>query len=91
MKKEELRNKVLLKKNKNKFILILFNDEVNSIDYVIRSLVEICGHDDIQAEQCALITHFKGSCEIKIGSRTILQSMSRRLKGKGLSSRVESC
>ena len=70
-------------------MLVLFNDEVNSIDYVIRTLVEICGHDELQAEQCALIAHFKGSSEIKIGSKTILQSMSRRLKNKGLTSRVE--
>jgi len=68
--------------------LILYNDEVNTFDHVIKSLVEICGHDSVQAEQCALIVHLKGSCEIKLGIREILQAMSRSLNVKGLNSQV---
>jgi ATP-dependent Clp protease adaptor protein ClpS len=68
--------------------LILYNDEVNTFDHVIKSLVEICGHDSVQAEQCALIVHLKGSCEIKLGIREILQAMSRSLNAKGLNSQV---
>lgn len=48
--------------------LILFNDEVNTFDFVIESLIEICGHDPLQAENCALIAHFKGKCPVKNGS-----------------------
>jgi ATP-dependent Clp protease adaptor protein ClpS len=48
--------------------LILFNDEVNTFDYVIESLVEVCGHDPLQAEQCALAAHFNGKCSVKSGS-----------------------
>jgi len=68
--------------------LILYNDEVNTFDHVIKSLVEICGHDSVQAEQCALIVHLKGSCDIKLGIREILQAMSRSLNLKGLNSQV---
>lgn len=69
--------------------LILFNDEVNTFDHVIKSLVEICGHDSVQAEQCAMIVHFKGSCEIRIGDREILNVMCKCLNAKGLDARVE--
>lgn len=48
--------------------LILHNDDVNTFDYVIESLVEVCGHDENQAEQCALIAHYKGKCGVKNGT-----------------------
>jgi ATP-dependent Clp protease adaptor protein ClpS len=70
--------------------LILYNDEINTFDHVIKSLVEVCGHDAVQAEQCALIVHFKGSCEVKLGVVEVLNAMSRSLNAKGLNSKVES-
>ena len=70
--------------------LILYNDDINTFEHVIKSLVEICGHDAVQAEQCALIVHFKGSCEIKLGVVEVLNAMSRSLNAKGLNSKVES-
>jgi ATP-dependent Clp protease adaptor protein ClpS len=70
--------------------LILYNDDVNTFEHVIKSLVEICGHDSVQAEQCALIVHFKGSCEVKLGVIEVLNAMSRSLNSKGLNSKVES-
>ena len=69
--------------------LVLMNDNVNTFDHVIKSLVEICGHDSVQAEQCALIVHFKGSCEVKLGQKEILTAMSRSLNAKGLISKVD--
>lgn len=68
--------------------LILYNDDVNTFSHVIKSLVEVCGHDLVQAEQCALIVHFKGSCDIKLGIREVLLSMSSMLNAKGLNTRV---
>ena len=47
--------------------LFLINDDYNSFDYVVDCLTAICDHDPIQAEQCALLTHCKGSCEIMLG------------------------
>lgn len=89
MKKEALHKKDFLKRSKDGFILVLYNDDVNTFDHIIKTLVEVCGHDEYQAEQCAMLTHFKGSCEIKTGSREILQSMYRSLKTRGLKSKVE--
>ncbi|MBU1368095.1 MAG: ATP-dependent Clp protease adaptor ClpS [Bacteroidetes bacterium] len=48
--------------------LILFNDDINSFDFVIQTLMEICDHSPEQAETCAWVTHFKGKCPIKSGS-----------------------
>jgi ATP-dependent Clp protease adaptor protein ClpS len=50
----------------------------------------VCGHDSVQAEQCAMIVHFKGSCEVKLGVVEVLNAMSRSLNSKGLNSKVES-
>jgi len=76
--------------SKDKEILILHNDEVNTFDFVIDNLVEICEHDLIQAEQCALITHHKGKCEIKKGEKSVLTSMKDLLIERGLSVTIES-
>jgi ATP-dependent Clp protease adaptor protein ClpS len=90
-----MKEKTLHKDNKQstggeKYSLILYNDEINTFDHVIKSLVEVCGHDSVQAEQCALIVHLKGSCEVKSGVRGVLQAMSKSLNAKGLNSRVQS-
>lgn len=68
--------------------LVLYNDEINTFDHVILSLVEVCGHDLIQAEQCAILVHLKGSCDVKVGLPASLISMSRALNQKGLKSKV---
>lgn len=47
--------------------LVLLNDSENSYLYVMACLVKVCGHDSVQAEQCALITHNVGKCQIKSG------------------------
>lgn len=90
-----MKEKILHKDEKHKSggessILVLYNDDINTFDHVIKSLVEVCGHDPIQAEQCAMIVHFKGSCDIKIGMAEVLNAMSRSLNLKGLNSKVES-
>jgi ATP-dependent Clp protease adaptor protein ClpS len=89
MKEEALHKKDSKKKDEEKSILILYNDDVNTFAHVIKSLVEVCGHDDYQAEQCAMLTHFKGRCDIKTGSKAVLFSMNRNLKLRGLITKVE--
>ncbi|MBU0765290.1 MAG: ATP-dependent Clp protease adaptor ClpS [Bacteroidetes bacterium] len=69
--------------------LILHNDDVNSFDYVIETLIDICGHDSIQAEQCAFITHFKGKCDVRKGSLELLKLMKDKLVSKGLSATID--
>jgi len=67
---------------KNNRSLVLFNDDHNTFDHVIDSLIELCGHDLPQAEQCALIAHFKGKCGVKTGTfeelKPIQEAMGRR-------------
>lgn len=62
--------------------LILFNDEVNTFDFVIETLIEVCGHDPYQAEQCALTAHFNGKCGVKSGPydelKPVCDEMTRR-------------
>lgn len=48
--------------------LILFNDDMNTFDFVIDTLITVCGHGPLQAENCVLIAHFKGKCVIKTGT-----------------------
>jgi ATP-dependent Clp protease adaptor protein ClpS len=69
--------------------LILFNDDVNTFDHVIESLVEICRHDLLQAEQCATIVHFKGKCSVKNGDYNKLEPMCTALLDRGLSAAIE--
>lgn len=75
--------------DKREYRLILFNDEYNTFDHVIESLVEICGHDPVQAEQCALIAHHKGSCEIKSGLKKTLLSMKKNLLDRELNCEIK--
>jgi ATP-dependent Clp protease adaptor protein ClpS len=90
MKERTLHKDDKLKSGSESCSLILYNDDINTFDHVIKSLVEVCGHDSVQAEQCALIVHFKGSCEVKIGLAEVLNAMSRSLNVKGLKSKVDS-
>ncbi|HOK26822.1 MAG TPA: ATP-dependent Clp protease adaptor ClpS [Bacteroidales bacterium] len=71
-----------------KCTLILYNDDVNTFSHVIKSLVEVCGHDEIQAEQCAVLVHFKGKLEVKSGSPEMIMAMSEKLNKLGLKSKV---
>ena len=64
--------------------LILLNDDVNDFDYVIDCLVLVCSHTSIQAEQSAVITHYKGSCVIKEGSFLDLMNLKKDLTLYGL-------
>ncbi|MBG0781621.1 MAG: ATP-dependent Clp protease adaptor ClpS [Bacteroidales bacterium] len=79
-------DKVLEDQGKN---LILFNDEVNSFDYVIESLVEVCDHTFEQAETCAWIAHFKGKCAVKSGSDEELRPYKAELINRKLTVSIE--
>lgn len=69
--------------------VILYNDDVNTFDWVIECLIEICKQDGIQAEQCALLVHFKGKANVKSGNFTEMQRICQALCDKGLSAVVE--
>lgn len=69
--------------------LILYNDDVNTFDWVIDCLVEICQHSAEQAEQCALIVHYKGKCQVKSGTWDVLEPRCSSLLDRGLSAKIE--
>ncbi len=72
-----------------KYALILLNDNHNTFDYVIECLTQVCNHTPEQAEQCALITHYNGKCEIKLGGKSHLKHMQEVLQEMGLSVLLE--
>ena len=65
-------------------VLVLHNDEVNEFNYVVESLVEVCEHGSLQAEQCTLIAHYKGKCDVKYGSISKLKPLKDELSRRGL-------
>jgi len=69
--------------------IILYNDDFNTFDWVISSLVDLCKHSSEQAEQCALLVHFKGKCQVKKGSYEELKPICEALLDRGLSAKLE--
>jgi len=68
--------------------IILYNDDVNTFDHVIRTLIEVCEHTPEQAEQCSLIVHYKGKCSVKSGTYDELEPKCIRLHAAGLSAEI---
>ncbi|HUH50592.1 MAG TPA: ATP-dependent Clp protease adaptor ClpS [Flavobacterium sp.] len=68
--------------------IILFNDEVNTFDHVIEMLISICDHEPLQAEQCALLVHYTGKCEVKTGVLEELTPKCSALLDAGLSAKI---
>jgi ATP-dependent Clp protease adaptor protein ClpS len=69
--------------------LMLHNDEVNSFEFVIECLVDVCHHEPEQAEQCALIAHFKGKCPVKSGDLRVLKPYHKEMLGRGLTVTID--
>ncbi len=64
--------------------LVLHNDDVNTFEFVMKALEEVCRHSATQAEQCAVLTHYKGKCEIMSGELNTMRSIRKKLVYKGL-------
>lgn len=89
MVETELEDKVDVKENvEESKSLVLYNDEVHSFDFVIDSLVKICEHETMQAEQCTWIVHYNGKCAVKQGEFNKLRTMRRALSEKGLTAKI---
>lgn len=70
--------------------LIIYNDDVNTFEHVIESLVDICKHSSIQAEQCTWIIHHKGKCSVKRGEIKKLTPLAEAFLDRGISAKIES-
>lgn len=68
--------------------LIVFNDHVNTFDHVIDSLVKVCKHDAIQAEQCTHIIHYNGKCDVKKGDFDALEPLCTALLDRGITAEI---
>lgn len=69
--------------------LVVHNDEFNTFDHVINTLIKVCRHDVHQAEQCTYIIHFKGKCAVKRGEMNELKPMKDGITDAGISATIE--
>src|SRR5947199_10288020 len=79
----------VLVENHSNCQLIVWNDNVNSFDWVITTLIEICGHTQEQAEQCAMIIHTKGKYAVKQGSYDDLKPQCDAITERGIGATIE--
>ena len=68
--------------------LVVYNDDVNTFEWVIDTLIEVCKHTNEQAEQCTLIIHYKGKCSAKEGEFEELASMRNEICRRGISAEI---
>ena len=83
--KEEL-NVLTVEKKQNE--IVLYNDDVNTFDHVIDTLINACEHTEEQAHQCSLIVHYKGKCTVKTGDYDDLLPRCSKLLSAGLSAEI---
>lgn len=68
--------------------IVLYNDDVNTFDHVIDTLIRVCDHTPEQAEQCSIIVHYKGKCTVKTGEYKELEPQCTQLLDAGLSAEI---
>ncbi len=70
--------------------IVVYNDDVNTFDFVIETLMRYCGHEPEQAVQCTYLIHYKGKCAVKNGSFKTLKPICESLLESGLTAKTES-
>lgn len=68
--------------------LVVFNDDFNTFDHVIETLIRVCRHSPEQAEQCTWIIHHKGKCKVKSGSLNELKPMREAICEAGIDAKI---
>jgi ATP-dependent Clp protease adaptor protein ClpS len=68
--------------------LVVFNDDFNTFDHVIETLIRVCKHAPEQAEQCTWIIHHKGKCTVKTGEAEVLQPMKEAICKAGIDAKI---
>lgn len=86
---ETLAEELVLEQLVDQKNLIVYNDDYNTFDHVISSLIKVCGHDALQAEQCTWIIHHSGKCQVKTGDYERLEPMCTGLLDRGISAEIE--
>jgi ATP-dependent Clp protease adaptor protein ClpS len=83
---EELQGEIALSEKQD---LVLYDDDFNTFDHVIDTLIDVCNHEEEQAEQCALLTHLKGKCAISSGLYEELKSKQNIISELGLTVKIQ--
>lgn len=87
--KEKIQEEIsVAEKEGNQNEIVLYNDDVNTFDHVINTLIYACEHTPEQAEQCSIIVHYKGKCTVKTGEYTDLEPRCSMLLDAGLSAEI---
>lgn len=73
----------------SQYSLVVWNDDVNTFDWVIDTLVKICGHTEEQAEQCSILIHYKGKCAVKKGSYETLKPQCDAINDRLINATIE--
>ena len=68
--------------------LVVFNDDVNTFEHVINTLIRVCKHTPEQAEQCTLLIHYKGKCAVKSGLFEELKPMKDSICEAGIDAKI---
>lgn len=68
--------------------IVVFNDDYNTFDHVINTLIATCDHSPTQAEQCTIIIHYKGKCSVKSGSYEELKPRCLEILDAGISAEI---
>lgn len=69
--------------------LVLFNDDFNTFDFVVETLIDVCEHDPDQAEQCTMIVHYKGKCTVKSGPMFKLKPIYKEMTNRTLTVEIK--
>lgn len=85
---EESPDVLVIEKEEDLYDLVVFNDDVNTFDHVINTLMRVCKHTSEQAEQCTTIIHYKGKCKVKSGSFDELKPMRQGICDAGISAEI---
>lgn len=87
-KEKILEDLLVEEETQNQNEIVLFNDEVNTFDHVIETLIGVCDHTPEQAEQCSIIVHHNGKCTVKTGDYDDLKPRCSKLLQAGLSAEI---
>ena len=68
--------------------LVVYNDDINTFDHVIQTLIVVCKHAPEQAEQCTYLIHYKGKCTVKVGTYEELEAMCSAIHDRGISADI---
>jgi ATP-dependent Clp protease adaptor protein ClpS len=68
--------------------LVVYNDDINTFDHVINTLIQVCGHQQQQAEQCTILIHTIGRCSVKLGSYEELVPMRTGIVDRGICAEI---